>query len=231
MYKNEDALLDLTAEQYEQYLSVLSRSEKETVSIDLPEVTELPSPVKTKNVKTLASALLKEGTKLLPQENTKNHSFSFSEPSGKEKEKYMAIYYTAINGILRVSDELMTLFPVIKAERDRLHEAYVQRVRLYHAYLPYKLALADKNSYQTELDRLEKEITDGLESSLRLVKDADTVLDTVMIVCESIIPELLAKSGAATGAPPYPDFSKRKIFEAIRSFCEQINVQMRRLPV
>lgn len=231
MTYNEDALLDLTAEQYEKYLSVLSLSEKETVSIALPEADELPPPVSADGVKSLLLSLSAEAVKLLPKEEEKVSFLSFSEPSVKEKEEYMEQYYSVINTVSRISAELSALFPVLRAEREHLNGAHLQRIRVYHAYLPYKLALNGKDEYKDELFRLEKELSDGLEESRRLLNGADTALDVIMLVCESVIPELFAKSGEATGAPPYPNLSKKRVFECVRAFCAQINAQIHRLPV
>lgn len=229
--KTDDTLLSLSREQYEKYLSLSARAKNEKINIELIGQAEEISLPSLSDIAVIISSIEEQARLILDQKGDDGAFFTSSAPSSKEKEELMRVYYTAVNKISALSGELDAKFISLGKQKLSLEESYRQSVLRYQDFLPYKLALGELGEYANEIEALDAELKSDVQRSLDALKLIDTASDVIISAVETVIPEFLSKGARATGAPPYPELSKRELFSAARDLCGQLSAQRSRLAI
>lgn len=229
--KTDDILLSLSREQYEKYLLLSARASGKKINIDLPPRTEIAHCPSLSEIAEIILSIDEQAALFISQNDKKSAFFSTDLLSEKDKGELMSAYYATVNKISAISGELDRKFITLAKQKRAIEEAHRKSVLRYQAFLPYKLALGLLNEYKSEVESLERELISDVQRALDALRIADIASDVIISTAENIIPEFLSKSASATGAPPYPDLSRRELFAAARDLCARLRAQRSRLDV
>ena len=222
----DEILLGFTTEQYEKYLSILNEAKYGKVSLDFDVSETLPCTPSHDKIVGLIKAIEDVAKELLSYYDPKASFFS-STLTKDEIDSLASLYYKTVIKINALSTEMSALSLDLVKNLRASEIQYRKKVKIYQDFLPYLVSLYEAPDYKEKIAELDAFLYKNVENSLSIMKRSVNMTQTLEKICESIIPNLLAKSGKALGLPPYDDFSSADFYSSIVAFIEQLKNEKR----
>ena len=219
-------LLGFAPEQHEKYLSLLIKAQENTISLDFDISDALPCTPPCDKIVGFIEIIEEVANGVLSARKAKDSFFSSTLTKG-ELEALAELYYRSVMKISATSTELSTLSLELVKNVRIAEVQYREKVKEYQNFLPYLAALYNIPSYEEKINELDSSLYKNVGNALSIMKNSLNMTQALEKICETIVPDFLAKSGRALGMPPYDDFSPTDFYSGIGAFIEQLKNEKR----
>ena len=161
----------------------------------------------------------------------KKEQFFNTEMAPAELEKFKASYFKMINGIEALRKVLYAEISKVSRDILLLDKKCASLSREYSEFLPYKAALYGRCEHREELERTDGEFISSLESARGYISKKKERLDTLILICDTVIPDFYRGISAHSDSPRFESFDSTFFFNAVTAFIYQIEAIQKQKPM
>lgn len=209
----ESLLLSFDAEQYKKYTEILQTQEVELcfdTEVLTPELYDL------QNARNIVAKMRQEA--LLLMTFSKRDSFFVSSLSKDEINTLIPTYYKVVREITTLRKELYTDAITLSQSITELRQLYGKLEEEYASFLPYKVALYNRNGYSDRIKEIDAQFKQSITMLRVQIKDQLSNMEFIRKITDDFVTMFFKETSKSSDEPNFENFDHRSFFRAIESF-------------